>query len=83
MFLAVALALVTAVASAAVGQPKPLQTGSFLTIGGTKTTQTCQATRRHQSVRRGKFIPIACEQPPGLNFSSTSLAKVAAIDSLG
>jgi hypothetical protein len=57
----------------------------FYVATSARNAHTCQKTSPHrQSVRRGKLINIACEQPPYLNFApGSTLTKAAAIDSLG
>lgn len=60
-------------------------TVQFATTAGKRTNHTCQATRTgNQTVKRGKFVPIACEQPPRVDLQTGSaLAKAAAFAALG
>jgi hypothetical protein len=90
--------LVLAAAGSAAAFSQPRAAGSARSVTGTQSTilfyvgatsgknsHTCQKTSRNrQTVRRGKLIVIACEQPPRMNLSTGSaLTKAAAIDSLG
>ena len=53
--------------------------------GSLEVINTSQKTsKKHDSVRKGKLIPIACEQPPRMNISTGSaLTKASAVDALG
>jgi hypothetical protein len=90
------LALAAAGAAAAFSQPRAGGSARSITGAGseilfyvitpqTKNSHTCQKTSpNRQSVRRGKLIVIACEQPPRMNISTGSaLSKAAAIDAAG
>jgi hypothetical protein len=91
---AATLALAAAAAASAYSTPSwvpsahagssPLAT--LVAAGAPKrTTHTCQATRStNQTVRRGKFIPVACEQPPRVNMlGGSTLSNALTVDSLG
>lgn len=89
------LALSAAGAAAAFSQPRlggdsrsvtGTGTSFFLVVSNQgKASHTCQKTsNKHNTVRKGKLIPIACEQPPRMNISTGSaLTKAAAVDALG
>ena len=89
------LALAAAGAAAAFSQPPNGTTSRSVADSGNnfflvltsqkKTSHTCQATsKKHNTVRKGKLIPTACEQPPRVNISTGSaLTKAAAVDALG
>jgi hypothetical protein len=94
--LAALLALAAVAAAAAISQPRlgssaRSVTGTqdpilfYVTASQAKSSHTCQKTSKNrQSVRRGKLIPIACEQPPRMNLATGStLTKAAAVDAIG
>jgi hypothetical protein len=89
------LVLAAAGSAAAISQPRlggsaRSVTGTqspilFYVLTPTKNSHTCQKTSpNRQSVRRGKLIVIACEQPPRMNLSpGSALTKAVAADQLG